>query len=274
MKRILVAPLVTLFLLLSATTLLPETWRIQIWERTRNTWDYNTLPIYFASYTPPVRAVATAEKIVALTFDDGPDPRYTLSILRILDEYHVPATFFVIGQAVRKYPELTRLIHERGHALANHTFTHPGVESLTLPEYNQQLSSTNRLLQQISGVRPVYYRPPRGIITAEGMEAARHQGLQIVLWTVCLENKNCPTPAEMVRWAVARTRPGSIILVHDGRLNRQRSVEALPALLQTLQQKGYSFVTLDFLLQQKPEPVLEYCENWNYGLAYCSLLHK
>ncbi|MGQ9558263.1 MAG: polysaccharide deacetylase family protein [Desulfurispora sp.] len=253
MKKIWAAPLIALFLLLSATTLLPETRWAQIWEKARSTWNYHALPLYFAAYTPPVRAAATTEKIVALTFDDGPDPRYTLSILRILDEYHVPATFFVIGQSVREYPELTRLIFERGHALANHTFTHPGVETLTLPEYNQQLSRTNQLLQQISGLQAVYYRPPRGIVTAEGMEAARQQGLQTVLWTVCLENRNCPTPADMVRRAVARTGPGAIILVHDGRLDRRKSVEALPMLLQTLQQKGYSFVTLDYLLQQQPE---------------------
>lgn len=253
MRKIFISFIVALFLLLSATTLLPETWQVQIWGKARSAWEHYSLPVYFAAYTPPVRTVATTEKIVALTFDDGPDPRYVLSVLRILDEYNVPATFFVIGQAVREYPELTRLIYEQGHALANHTFTHPEVASLTLTEYNQQLAHTNHLLQQISGVRPAYYRPPRGIVTAEGLEAARQQGLQTVLWTVCLENRNCPTPDEMVRRAVARTRPGSIILVHDGRLNRQTSVEALPALLQTLQQKGYTFVTLDFLLQQEPE---------------------
>ncbi|MFZ5590927.1 MAG: polysaccharide deacetylase family protein [Bacillota bacterium] len=251
MKKTILTPLIALLLLLSTTALLPGDFWACLWESVRNTWDYYSLPLYFAAYTPPVRAVATAEKIAALTFDDGPDPRYALRILQILDEYNVKATFFVIGQAVQEHPELTRLIYQQGHALANHTYTHPGVDSLTLPEYNKQLSRTNHLLQQISGARPVYYRPPKGIVTAEGMEACRRQGLQMVLWTVCLENKNSPTPVEMAERAAARTKPGAIILVHDGRLNRQKSVEALPILLKTLQQKGYSFVTLDYLLQQR-----------------------
>lgn len=191
----------------------------------------------------------TTEKIVALTADDGPDPRYTPRILKILKEYDVKATFFVIGQSLKDHPELAAAYLAEGHELANHTFSHAHLESLPVSQLKREINQGSQAIQEVTGQRVKWFRPPRKRFTKDVLQAAYEENLQTALWTVCLENHLAPTPKEMAKRVLERVRPGGIILFHEGVLDREKTMEALPLVLTGLEKKGYKVVTISELFK-------------------------
>lgn len=200
-----------------------------------------------------VRSVPTDDKVVALTFDDGPDPRFTPKILAILDKYHVPATFFMIGRNVEAHPDIVRQVARRGDAIGNHTYTHPrNLELDTRPQLLQELSRCENTIQSIAGEHAYLFRPPRGFINGKTFAVVNKEGYRTVLWTVCADHHDAPTPELMAQRVLKAVKPGSIILAHDGTFGtRWKDVAATPIIIRALRKDGYRFVTVPELLRMK-----------------------
>lgn len=197
-------------------------------------------------YWVPVR-----EKVVALTYDDGPHPLYTPEILAILDHYHVKATFFMIGQLMEKYPEIVRDVLAKGHSIGNHTYTHPSnIEADTSAQVIRELEKCELVVERFSGKRAYLFRPPRGLVDSTVFNIAREEGYRTILWTVCADHHDAPTPQQMARRVIKLIRPGGIILIHDGTFSsRWKDVQATPLIIEALKKRGYRFVTVPELLR-------------------------
>ncbi|SHK23841.1 polysaccharide deacetylase family protein [Desulforamulus aeronauticus] len=195
--------------------------------------------------------VDVTDKVVALTFDDGPDPRYTLPILDTLRQYHAHACFFVVGKNVEAYPNIAKKIISEGHEIGNHTMTHPQMPDLSARETHQEISGCQQIVEKTIGQLPMYYRSPKGLSTDYAKTSASTFGLQEILWTLTIENRNAPTPEKMANRVLEKVQPGYIILLHDGRLNRSKTVQALPLLLKGLQDRGFRVVSLSDLLSMQ-----------------------
>ena len=189
----------------------------------------------------------TAQKVAALTFDDGPDPRFTPKILDILKKNKVKATFFDIGTSVQTYPELARREARDGHEIGNHTWDHPELELLTAAQIKSEISLGGKIIKRITGKTPRLFRPPHGIVTMPIFAIAEHTGYRLVMWSISLRERHFKRPASAGLWVAERVAPGAIILAHDGRIDRARVVEALPSLIRKLKNRGYRFVTVDQL---------------------------
>lgn len=187
-------------------------------------------------------------KVVALTFDDGPDPRFTNSILDTLKKYNVPATFFMVGDNVKAHPEIAKRIVAEGHEVGDHTMTHPTLTDLTPEEAYNEIESGYQTIISTTGTVPLYFRSPKGLTTDYAQSAASSLGMKEILWTVTIENRNAPTSEEMANRVLNKIQPGYIILLHDGRLDRTKTVKALPLLLDGLKEKGYKVISLTDLL--------------------------
>lgn len=208
-----------------------------------------------SSFHPAIiTRVHTNQKVAALTFDDGPDPRYTLEVLKILEEHQVPATFFVIGEDALLNPEIVVAQVYAGHEVENHSFTHPDLLKNTDLTTNEEILWCQQAIAELTDREPVYFRPPRGLYNRDILKLAGVYGYRVVLWTVCLENRTAPTPEAMAARVVKKCGPGSIILAHDGRTDRSKTVQALPLLIESLQKKGYRMVTLHQLLTEYDQP--------------------
>jgi len=208
--------------------------------------------IHEAAQLPPVpvRYVPTAQKVVALTYDDGPHPTFTPELLRILRRYQVHATFFVIGNRAAQFPEIVRESAMEGHVIANHTYTHPNnLEYLPIPRITEELDSTQRLIKNLTGRAYKLFRPPKGRVNRRLAEIAQSEGYTVVLWWVSADHHEAKTPEEMAERVAKRIRPGAVVLMHDGRFPmRWRDVAATPLIIRELRKKGYRFVTVPELL--------------------------
>lgn len=208
-------------------------------------------PTRHSWYRSLVYRVPTKEKVVALTYDDGPHPVYTRQILDILDKYHVKATFFMIGNKMDRYPDIVKDVLKRGHVIANHTYTHPSnIESDTSAQVVRELEQCEQVVERMSGKRAYFFRPPRGLIDSTVFSIAKDEGYQTILWTVCADHHDAPTPELMAERVLRLNRPGGIILAHDGSFpSRWRDVAATPLIIERLQKQGYRFVTIPELLK-------------------------
>lgn len=197
-----------------------------------------------------IKSNVGGNKLVALTIDDGPDPRYTQQILSILQQYNIRATFFVVGQNIKQYPDL--LIEEirAGNEIENHTYTHPNLRLESMKQTNDEIMRTQELIENYTHKRPQYFRPPRGLLGRNTLELSESDGYKVVLWTICMEHSVSKTPQAMAARVIKAASPGIIILAHDGRLDRSRTIAALPMVIEGYKKKGYRFVTLDEILKQ------------------------
>jgi peptidoglycan/xylan/chitin deacetylase (PgdA/CDA1 family) len=190
----------------------------------------------------------TRQKIVALTFDDGPDPRYTPRILAILNRYKIPAAFFVKGENAQKYPELLMREYRSGYEIGNHSFSHPHLAGLNALKIQAELQKTDKAIQAITGMIPRFFRPPYQELSGGIISVSRRSKKIIVLSTITLEHGSLKTPQALATRVANQAFPGAIILMHDGRLNRSRTVKALPYLINDLKKKGFRFVPVRQLL--------------------------
>ncbi len=201
-------------------------------------------------YENVVHRVPTTEKVVALTYDDGPHPVFTPQILDILDKYHVKATFFMIGSQMERYPEVVEEVLKRGHIITNHTYTHPrNIEADTAPQIIRELELCEQVIERMTGRRAYLFRPPRGSVDSTVFAIAQEEGYQTILWTVCADHHDTPTPELMAERVVKLIKPGGIILAHDGTFpSRWKDVQATSLIIESLMKQGYQFLTLPELL--------------------------
>ena len=205
-----------------------------------------TIAASSAKKPPPSPAAAAPlaaapPKYVLLTFDDGPDPKYTPQILDILEAYGAKATFFEVGREIGRHPELTLRIHQLGHSVQNHTWTHADLRNLSWTTFKDQIESTDDAIRAQTGYTPRCLRPPYGSVNPLVTKRSTSLGKQLVLWKIDSRDWTRPGTAEIVRRAVTGVQNGSIILLHDGGGNRSQTVAALPTILKTLKSRGYTF---------------------------------
>ncbi len=208
---------------------------------------------------------------ISITFDDGPHPTWTPMILDILEEYDVPAAFFMVGSHVTRYPETALLVAAAGHELGNHTYDHRNVPTLSTAELSAQVMRTTLAILEVTGEYPKYLRPPRGMYDVRLRRLSEFLGQDLVLWSLSGQDWRPGTSASRVaRTVVNQARPGDILLFHDsGALvasegaSRQVTVDALPFVIEGIRSKGLEFVPLSKLLQYAEpetdefEPALE-----------------
>ena len=203
---------------------------------------------------------------VALTFDDGPFDPQTSELLRVLKRYNAKASFFVVGDSARKNPQLIRKIVSQGHELANHTFSHRRLDTLSKKDIRQEISWTEKVVNEIASVSMPYFRPPGGRYNREVLEVATDLGLKTVLWDVnagdyrqtrVLDMRGNPLKTPVVsqrssqailRYVMKQSKNGSILLFHN---IGGETPKALDALLQSLTSRGIECVTLSTLLERK-----------------------
>jgi peptidoglycan/xylan/chitin deacetylase (PgdA/CDA1 family) len=187
---------------------------------------------------------------VALTYDDGPARESTGALLDLLRERRVPAAFFVVGARARAHPDLVKRCHAEGHLLANHSDRHSCLTNFYRAQgLRRELEACQATLEEITGERPRYYRPPVGLMNPSVQPVAQSLGLELVGWQVrSLDTVTSRSPAEVARRVLARIRPGGVILLHDGGLERQRVTEITGRILDGLEERGLEPVRLDRLL--------------------------
>ena len=192
---------------------------------------------------PTTPTPTVANKTIALTFDDGPGP-YTEKLLDILDKYDAKATFFLIGSKVSGQASVVRNIQARGHQLGNHSWSHPELPKLSVDQIADEIDRTNEAIRQATGVKPSILRPPYGAVNGVVLEQLRLRNMSSILWSVDTRDWADRNSQIVCSRAVAGARPGAVILMHD---IHQTSVNAVPCILSSLKQQGYSFVTIQRL---------------------------
>jgi peptidoglycan/xylan/chitin deacetylase (PgdA/CDA1 family) len=190
---------------------------------------------------------------VALTFDDGPNEPFTSQIGTFLAAQGIVATFFQVGKCVDKFPETSRLLLSQGHVLANHSYSHSVMRCLTPGSQRRETLRTQQLLTDATGRRPALYRPPWLLRTPSLLRILRELGLQPVSGTFCHPWEVFqPDARRIARRVLATTRPGSIIIFHDGfdarGGNRSQTAAAVPLVVAGLKSRGYTFLPVHELL--------------------------
>ena len=200
-------------------------------------------------------------KKLVLSFDDGPDPRWTPKILDILKAKHAPAVFFVVGEEANQYPDILKREYAEGHEIGNHTFTHPEFDQISKTELKWQLNLTQRLIESTVGVKSILFRPPYGIdhqpeyaAEVSQLPFAQDMGYLIVGqrvdpddWSTSDGKNQIPTE-EIVHNVLEQADKGNIILFHDGGGERAHTVAALPIVIDDLRTRGYQFVSVADLI--------------------------
>jgi cellulose synthase/poly-beta-1,6-N-acetylglucosamine synthase-like glycosyltransferase/peptidoglycan/xylan/chitin deacetylase (PgdA/CDA1 family)/spore germination protein YaaH len=203
--------------------------------------------------------------LIALTFDDGPHPKYTKQILDVLKDKHAPATFFVIGQNMSNWPGLVRREIAEGHVVGSHSFTHPNLAAITTPQVDFELNATQRLFEVVTGrsmrlFRPPYFgdAEPSTVEEVTPLLKAQSLGYLIVGLRIDTDDWKKPTVQQIIDNVTNRlsdTNPetaGQVVLLHDSGGNRDRTVQALPGLIDTLRARGYRLVTVAELAGMTP----------------------
>jgi peptidoglycan-N-acetylglucosamine deacetylase len=202
-------------------------------------------------YTSYVRVGSAGKRDVALTFDDGPG-LYTPQILGVLRRTRTPATFFVIGEWARRYPQLVRVEARDGFEVGDHTETHPFMSLLSATEQQAQIAAAAQGITRAGAPFPHLWRPPYGAFNTATLQVLRALRMLMVLWTVDTSDYARPGVARIVYVAVSGARPGAIILMHDGGGDRAETVAALPRIIAALRRRGYRLVTVAQLLADDP----------------------
>ena len=205
-------------------------------------------------------SVSTVKPLAALTFDDGPDPELTPRILEVLAEHGVQATFNVMGWNALRHPDLVRAVVAAGHELGNHTWTHQDLAFQSALQTRRQLERGREAIERTAGVRPRFFRPPRGNLTGSAIQSAAELGYDVLLWSVTRGSAGVGTPASVADHLARTVAPGDVVALHDGigrgtfdprgpgaqelRARRRVEVQALPAAVERVLGQGLRLVTV------------------------------
>lgn len=194
------------------------------------------------------------KKMVALTFDDGPHKKYTEKILDILNANNIKGAFFIIGENALDNPGLVKKIYEDGHIVANHTYSHARLTDISGQEIEDQMTKNTKIIKDIIGVEPNLFRPPYGACSVGQQRVARNLGLKQIIWSAITDDYNVDktSPEKIASEIFGMVGPGGIIVLHDGGGNREKTVAALPILIDRLKRDGYLFVSLQEMLDIQP----------------------
>jgi peptidoglycan/xylan/chitin deacetylase (PgdA/CDA1 family) len=207
----------------------------------------NTIPDRFKGKTIKYVDLNTDEKVIALTFDDGPWPKTTEQILDILKENNIKATFFWVGQALKNHKEIGKKVAADGHVVANHTWNHR-YHKHSHSAAAKEIEDTADLIEELIGVNTTIFRPPGGVEDNGLVDYAFSRDYVNIMWSS--DSRDWKSSASSIKSSVLGSiKPGRIVLLHDGGGNRSETVKALPDIISQLKEKGYRFVTIPELLE-------------------------
>lgn len=188
---------------------------------------------------------------IALTFDDGPNQKYTTQILDVLKQQKVPATFFVMGSRVERHPEIVQRMIREGHIVGNHTWIHPDLRKVSQSRLVSEMQQTEDVIHRVTGLRTGLMRPPYGGVSQEAIEGLRDMNYKVINWSVDSVDWRDQDVDQILINTLPGVRQGGILLFHDAggdQQTRAATAAVLPELIYTLKMQGYEFVTVDELL--------------------------
>lgn len=189
--------------------------------------------------------VKKGDKVIALTFDDGPWPDSTRQILQILADQGVKATFYMVGQEVMRRPDIALAVRDAGHDIGNHSWDHPSRPRDAIG----QIERTNAEIKKVVGFTPSTFRPPYGLLKNGMARQAMRIGQPVMLWSADSGDWSRPGASRIASRIVNQATPGGVALMHDGGGPRAQTIAALPRIIETLRARGYRFVTVPELLR-------------------------
>ncbi|WP_246187868.1 polysaccharide deacetylase family protein [Paenibacillus tengchongensis] len=206
---------------------------------------------YFEQRGEMIWEVATDQKVIALTFDDGPDPAETGQILDVLRKFNAKCTFFAIGKRLAEYPDIARRVAQEGHELANHTYNHVYFKPpISKKQVAEELVLTENEIVKITGRHSRLFRPPGGMYDETLVEISNTLGLKPVLWSWHQDTRDWNRPGvwNISQKVIRNARSGDIVLFHDHVYGESQTREALTIILPELAKQGYRFVTVSELI--------------------------
>ncbi|MEH1768617.1 polysaccharide deacetylase family protein [Nostoc sp.] len=194
------------------------------------------------------------EKVIALTFDDGPGPKNTTQILEILKKNDIKATFFMIGEMVKYFPQIAKQVAADGHVIGNHTWHH-WYRRMDVATAASEIDRTAEIIYKTTGEKTTLFRPPGGFLNNGLAEYAKNEKYAVMMWSEESGDaeRRSPQVPMLIKNVLKYAKPGAIVLMHDGGGNRSKSVKALPEMIAGLKSQGYRFVTIPQLLEMQAQ---------------------
>jgi len=188
------------------------------------------------------------EKLVALTFDDGPHQQLTPRLLDVLKAKNAKATFYVMGVKAGLHPDILARAVSEGHDVANHVWDHPVLTKISREEVHEQIDSTSKAIAKATHITPVSMRPPYGNTNARLNDfISSTENMAVVMWSLDTLDWKHPSPQELISKAMKRVKAGDVLLCHDIHAG---TIEAIPGLIDQLQAAGYTLVPVSLLLNK------------------------
>ena len=200
-------------------------------------------PAAFTTSEAPGGAATAGQKVIALTFDDGPGP-YTPQVLSVLERYQVRATFFEIGDEVAAYPQYAKMVAAAGFPVENHTWSHPDLTKLPASSVDSQIDMTQAEIRNVTGGTPRCVRPPYDAWNSSVLGQIGSRGLTTMSYSVDPKDWTLPGVPAIVNQVVTAAFPGAVVDMHDAGGDRSETVAALPQIITQLRAKGYTFVSI------------------------------
>ncbi|MEH1859885.1 MAG: polysaccharide deacetylase family protein [Nostoc sp.] len=224
---------------------------LRSWQQQVQTKGFSyTVPLRFQGAIIDAAKLTPEQKVIALTFDDGPWPESTAQVLDILKKNQIKGTFFLIGQNVKNYPGLVKREIAEGHVIGNHTWHH-WYQFLNPQAAAYEIDHTADLIYQVTGIKTNLFRPPGGIMHNGVASYARNSKYAIIRWSSDSVDYSRPAVPKLINNVFRRAKPGGIVLMHDGGGNRSKTVQALPEIIANFRKQGYKFVTIPELLEMQ-----------------------
>jgi peptidoglycan/xylan/chitin deacetylase (PgdA/CDA1 family) len=192
--------------------------------------------------------IESSDKVVALTFDDGPDPLYTSRVLEVLDRNQIKATFFMLGQSIVEYPKVAHDVYRRGHELGNHSYSHEWMVFKSLSFVRSEIDSTDLLLRGLGVTGDIHFRSPYGAQLFSVPVILWQLGKKNILFDVDPRDWEMQDPLVLAQRILDDAKPGSIILLHDGGGDRSGTVRTVEVIIPELRRRGFRFITVSELL--------------------------
>ncbi len=193
------------------------------------------------------------KKQIALTFDDGPSRQNTEAILSILKEYKIRATFFVIGENAAKDPDRIKMIYDAGHEIGNHTYTHAYISKIPEETLKKEIQKTEDLLFEITGEKPIVFRPPGGYYNDASLQVLEDMGYKTILWSLDTKDWSMPKSDKIASKIEENATSGDIILFHDLEDPRLPTPETLKRIIPKLLEEGYEFITVSEMIENEAD---------------------
>jgi peptidoglycan/xylan/chitin deacetylase (PgdA/CDA1 family) len=195
-------------------------------------------------------------KVLALSYDDGPNDPWTMRLLEVLEQHQAPATFFMLGARVRERPEVARAVYAAGHAIGNHSFSHPNLIFVSDARLRQEVEETSKAIEDATGERPFLFRPPFGGRRPGTFKVVEELKMFPVMWRVTCFDWAAKSHEEILKHARRQIAGGEIVLLHDGGHlqmgeDRSHTVKATGELIREYKDRGYLFTTVPEMMQMR-----------------------